>query len=173
MPDRPSSRLFLAVAMPHATAANHRLLVLPTFESCLFLQVMLAVACLLSPWPRSTEGIVAQSMPYFRSLLPCNACRLAALCFASPTIPHLPSVLAGQQVVRRCAGPGTLVPRARCEHVMNMGRCGHAHVRDLVTRTSHEPLSPLFAPALLQSAYPLSPYLALCCEACSAPCARN
>jgi hypothetical protein len=117
--------------------------------------------------------VVAQPLSHFRSLLPCNACRLAALYLAFPTLPHLSSVLVGQQVVGRCAGPGTLVPRARCEHVVHMGRCGHARVSNLVAQASHEPLSPLFMPALPQTAYPLSPYLALCCEACSAPCARN
>jgi hypothetical protein len=91
---------------------------------------------------------------------------------AKPTS-FLPSVHAGQQVVGRCAGPETLVPRTRGKHVVNMGRYGHARVSDLVAQTSHKPLLPFFAPALLQSAYPLSPYLALCCEACSAPCARN
>jgi hypothetical protein len=39
MPDRPSSRLFLVLAMPHALTivASRRHLVLPTFESCLSL----------------------------------------------------------------------------------------------------------------------------------------
>jgi hypothetical protein len=86
-------------------------------------------------------------MSHFRSLLPRNACYLAALYLVFPTLPHLPSVLVGQQVVGRCAGPGMLVPRTRGEHVVNMGCCGHARVSDLVAQTSHKPLSPLFAPA--------------------------
>jgi hypothetical protein len=86
-------------------------------------------------------------MSHFRSLLPRNACYLAALYLVFPTLPHLPSVLVGQQVVGRCAGPGMLVPRTRGEHVVNMGRCGHTRVSDLVAQTSHKPLSPLFAPA--------------------------
>jgi hypothetical protein len=117
--------------------------------------------------------VVAQLLCYFRSLLPCNTCRLASLYLAFPTLPHLSSVLAGQQVVGRCVGPGTLVPRARCEHVMNMGHCGHARVSDLVAQASHEPLSPLFAPALLQFACSLSLNLVSCCEARAMPCACN
>jgi hypothetical protein len=40
-------------------------------------------------------------------------------------------VLAGQQVVGRCTGPQTLVPRVRCEHVMDMGRtCERPHHPD-------------------------------------------
>jgi hypothetical protein len=85
--------------------------------------------------------VVAQLLSYFRSLLPCNTCCLAALYLVFPTLLHLSFVLAGQQVVRHCAGPGTLVPRTRCGHVVNMGRCGHvvnmgrcghARVSDLV-----------------------------------------
>jgi hypothetical protein len=57
--------------------------------------------------------VVAQPLFHFHSLLPCNVCRLAALYLAFPTLPYLSSVLVGQQVVGRCAGPGTLVPRAR------------------------------------------------------------
>jgi hypothetical protein len=90
-----------------------------------------------------------------------------------PTLPHLPSVLAGQQVVGRCAGPRTLVPRARCKHVVNMGRCGHARESDLVAQISHKPLSPLFAPALLQFTCSLSLNLVSCCEARAMPCACN
>jgi hypothetical protein len=80
--------------------------------------------------------VVDQPLPYFRSLLPCNMCRLATLYLDFPTLPHLSSVLAGQQVDGRYAGPGTLVPHARHEHVVNMGRCGHARVSDLVAQTS-------------------------------------
>jgi hypothetical protein len=103
----------------------------------------------------------------------CSKSLHAALYLNPRALPHLLSVLVGQQVAGRCAGPGMLVPRARSEHDVDMGHCGHARVSDLVAQTSQGPLSPLFAPALLQSAYPLSPYFALCCEACSAPCARN
>jgi hypothetical protein len=91
---------------------------------------------------------------------------------AKPTS-FLPSVHAGQQVVGRCAGPGTLVPRTRGKHVVNMGRYGHARVSDLVAQTSHKPLSPLFAPALLQTACSLSLNLVSCCEARAMPCACN
>jgi hypothetical protein len=117
--------------------------------------------------------VVAQPLSHFRSLLPCNACRLAALYLAFPTLPHLSSVLVGQQVVGRCAGPGTLVPRARSEHVVPMGRCGHARVSNLVAQASHEPLSPLFTPALPQTACSLSLNLVSCCEARAMPCACN
>jgi hypothetical protein len=64
-----------------------------------------------------------------------------------------------------------LVPRARCEHVVNIGCCGHARESDLVTQTSHRPLSPLFVPALLQFACSLLLNLVLCCEARAMPCA--
>jgi hypothetical protein len=47
----------------------------------------------------------------------------------------------------------------------------HARVSDLVAQTSHRPLSPLFAPALLQIACSLSLNLVSCCEARSMPCA--
>jgi hypothetical protein len=112
-------------------------------------------------------------LSYFRSLLPCNACCLTALYLVFPTLPHLPSVLVGQQVVGRCVGPGTLVPCACSEHVVNMGRCGHARVSDLVAQTNHRPLSPLFMPALLQTACSLSLNLVSCCEACAMPCTCN
>jgi hypothetical protein len=98
---------------------------------------------------------------------------LVALYLAFPTLPHLPSVLASQQVIGRCADPGTLVPRARCEHVMNMGRCGHARESDLVAQTIHRPLSPLFTLSLLQFACSLSLNLVSCCEARAMPCACN
>jgi hypothetical protein len=65
--------------------------------------------------------VVDQPLSYFRSLLPCNACCLAALYLVFPTLPHLPFVLVSQQLVGRCAGPGTLVPHACYEHVVNMG----------------------------------------------------
>jgi hypothetical protein len=117
--------------------------------------------------------VVAHPLSHFHSLLPCNTCCLAALYLVFLTLPHLPSADADQQVVGRCAGPGTLVPRARGEHVMNMGRCGHARVSDLVAQTSHKLLSPLFAPALLQTACSLSLNLVLCCEARAMPCACN
>jgi hypothetical protein len=98
-------------------------------------------------------------------------------CYALPRYPccwpHLPSVLAGRQVVECCASPRTLVPRARREHVVNMGRCGHARVSDLVAPTRQEPLMPLFSPALLQSACLLSLNLVSCCEARAMPCACN
>jgi hypothetical protein len=72
------------------------------------------------------------------------------------TLPHLPSVIAGRQVVERSGGTGTLVPRTRHEHVVNMGRRGHARVSDLVTQISQGPLSPISAPIFLQSACLLS-----------------
>jgi hypothetical protein len=62
--------------------------------------------------------------------------RLAALYLDFPTLPQLSSVLAGQQVDGRYAGPGTLVPRAHHEHVVNMRHCGHTCGSDLVARTS-------------------------------------
>jgi hypothetical protein len=68
------------------------------------------------------------------------------------TLPRIPFVLAGRQVVKRCGGIGTLVPRARHEHVVNMGRCGHARVSDLVAHKSQGPLSPISMPVLLQLA---------------------
>jgi hypothetical protein len=105
--------------------------------------------------------------------LPRNACRLAALYLAFPTLPHLLSVLAGQQVTGRCAGPGTLVPHARHEHVVNMGRCGHARVSDLVAQRSHGPLSPIFVTALLQTACSLSLNHVSCCKARAMSCACN
>jgi hypothetical protein len=117
--------------------------------------------------------VVAQPLSYFCSLLPCNACCLATLYLVFPTLPHLPSVLAGQQVVGCCAGPGTLVPYACGEHVVNMGRSGHARVSDLVAQASHRPLSHLFTPALLQTACSLSLNLVSCCEARAMPCASN
>jgi hypothetical protein len=60
--------------------------------------------------------------------------------------PHIPSVLADRQVVECCGGTGTLVPRSRHEHVVNMGRRGHAHVSDLCLG----PLSPISTLVLLQ-----------------------
>jgi hypothetical protein len=137
-----------------------------------FLQVPLAVACRLSPWPRSTKRLWP-----IHCLFPLVVAmqRVPSCCslFAFPTLPHLPSVLAGQQVVERCAGPGALVPRARCEHVVDMERCGYARVRNPVAQISQGLLSLLLAHALLQSVYPLSPYFALCYEACSTPCPHN
>jgi hypothetical protein len=65
-------------------------------------------------------------------------------------LPHLPSVLTDRQVVECCRGTGTLVPRSRHEHVVNMGRRGHARVSDLVTQTSQGPLSPISMLVLLQ-----------------------
>jgi hypothetical protein len=62
-----------------------------------------------------------------------------------------------------------LVPSACHEHVVNMGRYGHTRVSDLVAQTSQGLLSPLFAPALLQSACSLSLNLVSCCEACTMP----
>jgi hypothetical protein len=117
--------------------------------------------------------VVAHPLSHFHSLLPCNACCLAALYLVFLTLPHLPSVLAGQQVVGRCAGPGTLEPRARCEHVVHMGRCGHARGSNLVAQASHELLSPLFTPALPQTACPFTLNLVSCCEARAMPCACN
>jgi hypothetical protein len=120
----------------------------------------------LSPWSQSTERLwhafAMKRVPPYHSL-PHNP----------HTLPHLRSMLAGRQVVEHCGGTRTLVPHTRCEHVVNMGHCGHARVSDLVAQTSQGPLSLLLAPALLQSAYSLSPYFALYCEECSAPCARN
>jgi hypothetical protein len=117
--------------------------------------------------------VVAHPLSHFHSLLPCNTCCLAALYLVFLTLPHLTSVLAGQQVVGRCAGPGTLEPRARCEHVVHMGRCGHTRVSNLVAQASHELLSPLFAPAWLKTACSLSLNLVPCCEARAMPRACN
>jgi hypothetical protein len=63
-------------------------------------------------------------------------CHPAALYLDFPTLPHPSSMLAVQQVDGRYMGPGTQVPRARHENVVNMGRCGHACVSDLVAQTS-------------------------------------
>jgi hypothetical protein len=174
VPDRLSSRLLLAVAMPHSPLPHPSIALCcrPSSRafSCRCRSPSLASYHLGQYRPRGC-GPTIVSFPLI------VAVQRVPPCCALPLYPcswlHLPSVLAGRQVVECCAGPGTLVPRARCEHIVNMGRCGHACVSDLVARTRHKPLSPFFAPALLQFAYPLSPYLALCCEACSTPCARN
>jgi hypothetical protein len=100
--------------------------------------------------------VVAQPLSYFHLLLPCNACCLAALYLAFPTLLHLPFVLAGRQVDEHCGGTGTLVPRARHEHVVNMGRRGHACLSNLVAQTSQGPLSLISVPVLLQPAFLLS-----------------
>jgi hypothetical protein len=129
MPDRLSSRAFLAMALPHSPSPQLVVALCCQPSSCAF-------SCRCRRLPLNTlavmdREVVDQPLPYFRSLFPRNACRLAALYLAFPTLPHLLSVLAGQQVTGRCAGPGTLVP-ARHEHVVNMGRCGHTRVSDLV-----------------------------------------
>jgi hypothetical protein len=76
VPDRPTRPLI--PSRGHATltaAASRRRLVLPTFESCIFLQVPLAVACPLSPWPLSSERL-------WPSHCLISACCLHATCAA-------------------------------------------------------------------------------------------
>jgi hypothetical protein len=132
MPDRPSSCLFLVVAVPHAPPPQIAVALCCRPSSRAFLTGTARYRLLLVTLAAIGREVVAQSLPYFCMLLPCNACRLVALYLTFPTLPHLPSVLADQQVSRHCVGPGTLVPHARHEHVVNMGRCGHARVSDLV-----------------------------------------
>jgi hypothetical protein len=180
MPDRPLSRMCLVVTLtllcvsafmpgcfPLLRLLHPRRLVLPISKSCLFLQVSLAI----------TSFLLVTLVAIDRKVVACFCHETrAALSFSTSqphTLPHLRSMLAGRQVVEHCGGTRTLVPHTRCEHVVNMGHCGHARVSDLVAQTSQGPLSLLLAPALLQSAYSLSPYFALYCEECSAPCARN
>jgi hypothetical protein len=146
--------------------------VLPTIESCFSCRCRsLSLAC-ISPWLQSTE----RSWPPVAFFLHVDTMQRVPPCCALPRYPcswpHLPSVLAGRQVVEGCEGPRTLVPRARCEHVVNMGRCGHT-----CEQPCH-PDKPQTFVAFLCACFttiriPAPPYLALCCEACSAPCARN
>jgi hypothetical protein len=86
----------------------------------------------------------------------CNKSLHVALYLNPHIIPHLPSVLADRQVIECCGGTGTLVPRSRHEHIVNMGRRGHARVIDLVAQMSQGPLSPISTLVFLQPACLLS-----------------
>jgi hypothetical protein len=83
--------------------------------------------------------------------------------------PHIPSVLADRQVVECCGGTGTLVPRSRHEHVVNMGRRGYARVSDLC----QAPLSPISTFVFATTRMLTLAHLGSCREACAVPCASN
>jgi hypothetical protein len=137
MPDRPLSRSFLAVVMPHMPPPQIVVALCCRPSSCAF-------SCRCRSPSHATyhlgrdrpsgcgpvdalfsHVVATQRVPPYCALprYPCSW-------------PYLPATLVGRQVVEHCGGTGMLVPSACHEHVVNMGRYGHTRVSDLVTQTS-------------------------------------